>query len=126
MIEYGLFVLALCLLILSTIVPVVYFWIGRPLAILVFLFAGASYVFGLIPSLTYLQEVTPEDLMGRVFGNIWFITTVVTVIPVLFSATITEIFGVRLLLFILGVVGVAVVLLSRTIIRKVSNYAKRL
>ena len=126
LIEYGLFVLALCLLILSTIVPVVYFWIGRPLAILVFLFAGASYVFGLIPSLTYLQEVTPEDLMGRVFGNIWFITTVVTVIPVLFSATITEIFGVRLLLFILGVVGVAVVLLSRTIIRKVSNYAKRL
>ncbi|OGM22579.1 hypothetical protein A2961_03890 [Candidatus Woesebacteria bacterium RIFCSPLOWO2_01_FULL_39_21] len=108
LIWYSLLILSICLLIISTIVPNVYFWLGRLIAILCFFLAGGAYVVGIIPSLTFLQEVTPQDLMGRVFGNIWFVTTVATLLPVLFSATITEIFGIKLLLFILGIGGILV------------------
>jgi len=108
LIWYSLLILSICLLIISTIVPNVYFWLGRLIAISCFFLAGGAYVVGIIPSLTFLQEVTPKDLMGRVFGNIWFVTTVATLLPVLFSATITEIFGIKLLLFILGIGGILV------------------
>lgn len=112
-IELSVLALSACLIIISSVVPNVYFWLGRSLAVISFFVAGMAYVGGLVPSLTYLQEVTPDDLMGRVFGNIWFITTVATVLPVLFSATITEIFGVKLMLLLLGLGGIAVAFASR-------------
>ena len=56
-----------------------------------------------IPTLTYLQEVTPEWLRGRVFGNLWFLVTIVTIFPVIFSGVITEIFGIRSLLAIMAI-----------------------
>lgn len=112
-IEVSLFCLALSILTLSSLVTALPFWLGRTLAILSFFVAGLSYVGGLIPTITYLQEVTPRDLLGRVFGNIWFITTVATVIPVLFSATITEIFGVNLMLDVLGILGMSVLFMEK-------------
>jgi len=67
-----------------------------------FFFAGAAFMGIIIPAQTYLQEKTPKHLMGRVFGNFWFIATIATIFPVLFSATISEIFGVRMLFFLIG------------------------
>lgn len=112
-IEMSLFAFSVSILVLSSVVSAMPFWIGRTLSVISFAVAGCSYVGGLIPTLTYLQEVTPKDLLGRVFGNIWFITTVVTVVPVLFSATITEILGVNLMLDLLGILGVSVVFFER-------------
>lgn len=72
------------------------------LSALLFAMAGASFVGIIIPAQTYLQEKTPRSLMGRVFGNFWFIATVATIFPVLFSATISELFGARMLFFLIG------------------------
>jgi MFS family permease len=63
---------------------------------------GFSYVGILIPSQTFLQEKTSRELRGRVFGNMWYFSTVLTIIPVLLSATITELFGVGTIILILG------------------------
>lgn len=105
MIETSLFSLSLVLILLGAVVPATPFWIGRTLAVLCFAIAGASYVGSMIPTLTHLQISTPKDKLGRVFGSIWFITTAATVLPVVFSATLTEVFGVSLMLTLVGIGG---------------------
>jgi hypothetical protein len=103
LIRVSLLSLAASLFVLGAVVLRSNFWLGRSLSVICFIVAGASYVGTLIPTLTHLQISTPKGKLGRVFGNIWFITTAITVIPVLFSATITEIFGAPLLLIILSI-----------------------
>ncbi len=72
--------------------------------ILLIILSGLAFVGINIPTLTFLQESTPEWFRGRVFGNLWFMTSIVTIIPVLFSGAISEIFGVRTLFTFLGLV----------------------
>jgi MFS family permease len=62
---------------------------------------GFSYVGIIIPSQTFLQEKTPFNLRGRVFGNYWFLVTVISIFPVILSGTVSEIFGAHILMFIL-------------------------
>jgi MFS transporter, DHA3 family, macrolide efflux protein len=62
---------------------------------------GFSYIGVLIPTQTFLQQKTPFGLRGRVFGNYWFMVTILSVFPVIVSGTITEIFGSRTLMAIL-------------------------
>lgn len=64
--------------------------------------AGLGFIAVNIPTLTFLQEVTPLELRGRVFGNMWFLITIITVFPVLLSGAVAEFFGVRALLVILS------------------------
>jgi DHA3 family macrolide efflux protein-like MFS transporter len=75
---------------------------------------GLTFIGILIPSQTLLQEVTPGGMRGRVFGNFWFITTVITMFPVIFSGAISEIFGIRVLLFMVAGVLFAVWIFSNT------------
>ncbi len=70
---------------------------------------GIGFVGVNIPTLTFLQEVTPEWLRGRVFGNLFFIITITTILPVIFSGVISEFFGVKTLLTILAL-GVILIL----------------
>ncbi len=70
--------------------------------VILFGIVGFLVVSILVPSVTYLQENTPKEFLGRVFGNFWFLTTLATMLPVLFSATISEILGVQFLLIILA------------------------
>ncbi|OGM33225.1 hypothetical protein A2803_00015 [Candidatus Woesebacteria bacterium RIFCSPHIGHO2_01_FULL_44_21] len=112
-IEISLFSLSLVLVLLGVVAPILPFWLGRTLSVVCFFIAGASYVGSLIPTLTHLQLATPKDKLGRVFGSIWFITTAATVLPVIFSATITEVFGVALTMTMLGVVGLIAFFVSR-------------
>ena len=70
--------------------------------ILVIIVAAMSLVGTIIPAQTYLQEATPGGLRGRVFGNFWFLVTIATIFPVILSGTVSELFGIRLLLFILS------------------------
>jgi MFS family permease len=67
--------------------------------------AGFCVVSILSPAITYLQEKTPRALLGRVFGNLWFLTTIVTIVPVVFGGTITEILGVQALLLVMALFG---------------------
>lgn len=70
---------------------------------------GIGFVGVNITTLTFLQEVTPEWLRGRVFGNLWFMITVATVFPIIFSGVISEFFGVKTLFTIMAI-GVILIL----------------
>lgn len=102
LIERSLILITASLWLIIFLVPEVAQGLKIVAAIPLFALAGASLVGIIIPSQTYLQEKTPKALMGRVFGNFWFIATVATIFPVLFSATISELFGVRMLFFLIG------------------------
>lgn len=65
--------------------------------------AGMSFTGVQVPSQTYLQETTPKDMLGRLWGNLWFMMTIITIIPMFLSATLTEFLGVHTLFIILGV-----------------------
>lgn len=70
---------------------------------------GIGFVTVNIPTLTFLQENTPNWLRGRVFGNLFFLITIATIFPVIFSGVISEFFGVKTLLSILAI-GVILIL----------------
>jgi len=72
--------------------------------------AGMSFTGIQVPSQTYLQETTPKDMLGRLWGNLWFMMTIITIIPIFLSATLTEFLGVHTLFTILGI-GIFVVYL---------------
>lgn len=65
-------------------------------------FIGLSFVGVNIPTITYLQEVTPKWLRGRVFGNLWFFISIATIFPIIFSGIISEFFGVKTLLTVMS------------------------
>lgn len=65
-------------------------------------FIGLSFVGINIPTVTFLQEVTPEWLRGRVFGNLWFMISIATIFPIIFSGVISEFFGAKTLLTIMA------------------------
>jgi len=112
-IEMFLTLIAFVLLIFTFLLPELINTTRVVIGILGVFLIGLSFVGVLIPSQTFLQERTPGGLRGRVFGNYWFLATVVTVLPVLFSGAVTEIFGIRLLMFFLTALSVAALFLSR-------------
>jgi len=103
-------IIEICLLICSAglfalglLVPFIPSYLKFIFGILITIILGFSFIGINIPALTFLQEVTPHDLRGRVFGNMWFIVTIVTIFPVLFSGVITELFGVKTLITLISV-----------------------
>lgn len=64
--------------------------------------AGLAFSLFTIPTQTLLQEKTPIELRGRVFGVLGFLITLVSVFPVLFAATIGEVLGERWMILILA------------------------
>lgn len=92
------------------VAPLIYRIIFTPILIIL---AGFSFVAINLPTLTFLQSATPLWLRGRVFGNLYFLVTIVSVFPVLFSGAITELFGIRTMLSILALGTGAVLFYSR-------------
>jgi MFS family permease len=72
-----------------------------------------SFIGIIIPSQTFLQEATPGGLRGRVFGNFWFLVTVATILPIIFSGAIVEIFGIRFLCLLLTSFGLIALIVSK-------------
>ncbi|QQG47162.1 MAG: MFS transporter [Candidatus Woesebacteria bacterium] len=79
------------------------------------LFATIGYLFvtSLIPSITFLQEQTPGGLMGRVFGNFWFLASLATLFPVILSGTIADILGADSIILILSFILLTIFVLSK-------------
>ncbi len=102
-------------------IPYLIGWARIIVSIIVFFITGTCFVGVLVPSLTFLQEKTPGGLMGRVFGNFWFLTTVATILPVFFSATITEVLGVTALLVLLSLTAFGMVAISKYFPRRFQN-----
>lgn len=87
-------------------------------SVIIIFLSGLSVVGVLIPTQTFLQEHIPGGLRGRVFGNYWFLATIVVVFPVIFSGTITELFGVRLFIFLLTLASLGMLIF-------INQYARR-
>lgn len=102
LIERALILVSLSLWLLIFLVPELAPGFRIAAAAVLFALAGGAMVGIIIPSQTYLQEKTPPALMGSVFGNFWLFATIASIFPVLFSATISEIFGVGMLFFLIG------------------------
>jgi MFS family permease len=117
-IEIALLSISVNFLVVGTIVPLLGIWTGRLVLITSFFLVGVSYVGALIPSVTFLQLQTPPKLMGRVFGNFWFLANTATLLPVIFSATITEILGVKLMILFMGLIAFSVFSFSKYMIRE--------
>lgn len=112
-IDNSLIILGSFLFLLTFIIPLFpYVW-RIAFTFILLMFMGASFVGITIPSQTFLQESTPTELRGRVFGNFWFLVTVVSVIPVIFSGTIIEALGIRILLLILSLFCVSAYVVSK-------------
>jgi MFS family permease len=75
--------------------------------------AGFGFVGLLIPIQTFMQEMTPGGLRGRVFGNFSFVVTIATLFPVIFSGAITEIFSIKLLMFVIALLVGGTLFMSR-------------
>lgn len=112
-IETSLGVAAITLLILALGIPLLPVTLRILLTPFLIIMTGFSFVGINIPTLTYLQQATPEWLRGRVFGNLYFLVNIVSVFPVLFSGVITEIFGVRTMISIMAVGAGAVLVYAQ-------------
>jgi len=77
------------------------------------LFVGVFFVALIIPTQTFLQEVTPENLRGRIFGNMWFLITITQVIPIIFSGALVEILGIKSLLLIISLFSIGIFYFSK-------------
>jgi len=84
--------ISLILLLLIGLIPSGIRFILIPI---VSIFFGLSFMGIFIPVQTYLQEAAPKDMLGRIYGNIWFIVTLATIIPLTLSASVIELVGAR-------------------------------
>lgn len=107
-IEIGLLISGGALIAISlglSFIPLIY----RLVAAFILVFTiGVGFVLANIPTVTYLQEVTPPDIRGRVFGNLWFLVTIFTIFPVIFSGFLVEFLGVKFILFAIGGISLAI------------------
>ena len=87
-------------------IPNIIRFISGPILITII---GFGFIAVNIPTLTYLQEVVPSWLRGRVFGNLYFLITITTIFPIIFSGVVSEFFGVKTLLTIIAL-GVILIL----------------
>ncbi|HJY98127.1 MAG TPA: MFS transporter [Patescibacteria group bacterium] len=112
-IETASLILAIALLLIVFVIPLLAFALRVIFEPLFVFLLGVGYIGIIIPTLTYLQETTPSWLRGRVFGNFWFLSTIASVFPVLFSGVITEFFGIKTLFILLATAGLFVFYYSK-------------
>lgn len=98
-VERAVMLLVIVIFVFILIVPeITYYPIRLIVGMIGVAVAGGCFVGLAVPAQTFLQEQTPGGLQGRVFGNFWFLATVLTIFPVIGSGTIAEIFGIRVLM----------------------------
>ena len=110
-IQSSIIVLTVSLASFSLLIPQFLGGMRTLVSFLVLVATGYSFVGIFIPTQTLLQEVTPQEFRGRVFGNFWFMMTIATIFPVIFSGTISEIFGAKFLIFMLFLAYLGLVIL---------------
>ncbi|MGB9911124.1 MAG: MFS transporter [Microgenomates group bacterium] len=66
-------------------------------------FLGLSFVFLVVPSQTFIQENTPKDFYGRIYGVLGFLITLGSILPILMIGVIVDLLGIKLVLIIIGI-----------------------
>jgi MFS family permease len=103
LIEAGLALTTFAFLAIAFGIPLLPLALRVTFTSLLIIMTGIAFVAVDIPALTFLQESTPTWFRGRVFGNLWFLSSIITILPVLFSGAVSEIFGVRMLLSLMAI-----------------------
>jgi MFS family permease len=111
-VEISLAIVSVALLGVAIGVPILPLAVRLTVTSILIIITGFAFVGVNIPTITFLQENTPEWFRGRVFGNLWFMVTIANMIPVLFSGAITELFGVRTLLVIMAIAALLMLFYS--------------
>lgn len=88
---------------------------------LVSIFFGLSFISIFITVQTFLQESTPKDMLGRIFGNTWFIVTLLTVVPLTLSASITDLIGARGLIIVFAALTFLTRLFMKNFLDRLGN-----
>lgn len=65
---------------------------------------GLGYVFIYIPLQTLIQEHTPFNVRGRVFGTLSTLATLAAALPLFITTSLADIIGTRCVLMIIGIV----------------------
>lgn len=99
------FLLTLSLFIIIFLIPQLNILLKLTVSVSAIFLIGNAFIGALIPTQTFLQQNIPHNLMGRVFGNYQFLSVVVSIFPIIFFGTITEIFGIKVLLFVISMVS---------------------
>lgn len=110
-ISFGLFLMTAGLLCFSLIIPNLPILRTQAAVGVVFLL-GIGFVSLIIPTQTLIQETTPEEFRGRVFGVLGFTITVAAILPVLLTATIADLLGVTWIIFIIALLMGAIAFYS--------------
>lgn len=103
LIKYGLIGALSVFMSISLILPILPFYKTLLAAILMYFF-GLSIFLIFVPNQTLIQENTPPQLRGRVFGAWNFLSTIATLPLLLFSASIVDWLGIALFMFIAGLI----------------------
>lgn len=111
LISFGLGLAGILLLILALLLPLLETFRALAAASVSFML-GVSVVSLLIPVQTLIQESTPEEFRGRVFGVLGFAITLASILPVLLTATIADIIGVNYVLAIIAFLTLSVAFYS--------------
>jgi MFS family permease len=101
-IEYCLAFVGISMLLIGVLVPFAPQFVRSFITPLVIIFVGFGYMGVDIPTITFIQEITPSWFRGRVFGNLGFLITIINIFPVFFSGAISEIFGARTFVSLIG------------------------
>ncbi|MCJ7792502.1 MAG: MFS transporter [Candidatus Marinimicrobia bacterium] len=101
LITSGIFGAAFGLLSLALIVPLVP--MASQFASLTMVLLGMTAIMINIPAQTMLQENTPFNIRGRVFGVLGALVTVAAAIPVFVTAALVDILGVNWIVFIISI-----------------------
>jgi MFS family permease len=102
LIDAGLIITVIALVAMAIGIPLLPIAVRLTFTSFLIIATGIAFVAINIPALTFLQESTPQWFRGRVFGNLWFMTSIISIIPVLFTGAISEIFGVKTLLVLMA------------------------
>jgi len=103
LINTGFFLLSFSLFFLVLAVPHFPQYFKILSEIVLGLICGFAFSLFTVPTQTLLQEKTPDNLRGRVFGVLGFLITLSSVLPVLFAATIGEFLGEIWVILILAI-----------------------
>jgi predicted MFS family arabinose efflux permease len=102
LISVGWLLSGFCFLFMSLVIPQINF--ARSAAFLILFLLGLGGILVINTSLTMIQENTPEEIRGRVFGALSALMIISSYLPVFFLATITDFFGVVTTLFLIGTI----------------------
>jgi MFS family permease len=107
LINLGLFGLGFTFLFLATISSTQLSSADKVIGIILVFLVGLENALITIPTTTELQKHTPENLRGRAYGLLGTFVSGVAALPVLVSGAIGDLFGVRTVLVVLGILVVS-------------------